>query len=265
MTGVPATPEHLTPHDLVTYYRCPHEMELQHTQHRQHATGAAFAPITPAHVRPLRHSPLLGPPMTSVSVVDGRLDIDESDKLVYLDDEEGLPILFPPERVQLDPRFTTRPRNLVDATLGFAGRPDYVIERRDGTLVPVEYKSTHLFVGFHEVHGRAFDVLQVIAECRLVEAAFGRRPTMGFVLYGDASGGGEHEGFVQVRYGESEAHWLAYALASIRADAERAPVPSDRTCPHCAPNRLGLCAYAATRFDGPGPSSSLPASGLPAQ
>ncbi|MCI4351688.1 MAG: hypothetical protein L3K15_09295 [Thermoplasmata archaeon] len=261
---VPA-PEHLTPHDLVTYFRCPHEMELQHAEHRHHVTGAPFAPITPAHVAALRHSPLLGPPMGSVTVVDGRLDLDDGDTLVYLDDEEGLPILFPPERVRLDPRFTTRPRNLIDAALGFAGRPDYVIERRDGALVPVEYKSTHLFVGFHEVHGRAFDVLQAIAECRLVEAAFGRRPPMGFVLYGDAAGGGLHEGFVQVRYGEAESHWLAYALATIRADAVRAPVPSDRTCPHCAPNRLGLCAYAATKFDSSALHPPPPSSGLAAQ
>jgi hypothetical protein len=244
-------PEHLTPHDLVTYFRCPHEMELQHAEHRHFVSGAPFAPITPEHVRPLRHSPLFGPPMGSVTVVDGRLDLDDGDTLVYLDDEDGLPILFPPERVRLDARFTTRPRNLVDPILGFAGRPDYVIERHDGTLFPVEYKSTHIFTGFHEVHGRGFDVLQAIAECRLVEAAFGRRPTMGFVLYGDAAGGGQHEGFVQVRYGEPEAHWLAYALATIRADAERAPVPSDRTCPKCSPNGRGLCAFAATRYDGP--------------
>jgi hypothetical protein len=265
MSGEPLAPEHLTPHDLVTYFRCPHEMELQHAEHRQHVTGAAFAPITPAHARPLRHSPLLGPPMTSVSVVDGRLDLDDGDTLVYLDDEEGLPILFPPERVRLDARFTTRPRNLVDTALGFAGRPDYVIERRDGTLFPVEYKSTHIFTGFHEVHGRGFDVLQAIAECRLVEAAFGRRPAMGFVLYGDAAGGGQHEGFVQVRYGEPEAHWLAYALATIRADAERAPVPSDRTCPKCSPNGRGLCAFAATRYDGPEHAIRTTHPGLAAQ
>jgi hypothetical protein len=265
MADAAPLPEHLTPHDLVTYFRCPFEMELLHAEHRHFVSGTPITPMTPEHVRPLQHSPLLGPPMGGVTVVDGRLDLDDRATLVYLDDEDGLPILFPPERVRLDPRFTTRPRNLVDASLGFAGRPDFVVEQADGTLIPIEYKSTHLFVGFHEAHGRTFDVLQAVAECRLVEAAFGRRPPMGLVYYGDAAGGGQHEGFVQVRYGESESHWLDYALATIRSDRERAPVPSDRTCPHCTANRMGLCSYAVSRADHPELRPWAARPGVPAQ
>ena len=53
-----------------------------------------------------------------------------------------------------------------------------VIQHEDGGFVPLEDKATHLFVGYHEAHGRPFDTVQAIAECRLVHTAFGRRPTV---------------------------------------------------------------------------------------
>ncbi len=245
-------PEHLTPHDLVTYFRCPYEMELNRAR-RSHAVDGALGPVrTPADVVPLRHSPLFNPPLGHVSVNEGRLDLGMGDRLVYEDDgEDDLPVLFPSERVKLDARFAPAPHTLIDRELGFAGRPDLVIERADGSFVPVEYKATHLFVGYHEAHGRTFDTVQAIAECRLVEVAFGRRPPHGVILYGDSAGGGAREGWVEIPYGDAEERWLRAALVQIRSDSVRPPVPAERNCAGCEPNAEGLCRYAAARYEGP--------------
>jgi hypothetical protein len=250
--SVAAAAEHLTPHDLVAYFRCPHEMELEKARRARAPGGPLGAVRTPADVVPLRRSPLLPPPLGAARVNEGRLAFLPTDRLVYEDDgEEGLPVLFPPEQVHYDPRFRTRTENLADAALGLSGRPDLVVELGDRELVPVEYKATHLFVGYHEAHGRLFDTVQSIAQCRLVEAAFGRRPSHGIVLYGDAAGDGLHEGWVEVPYGDAEAAWLRYALAQVRGDVVRAPVPAERNCGGCAPNGDGLCRYAAARYEGP--------------
>ncbi|MGI0055497.1 MAG: CRISPR-associated protein Cas4 [Thermoplasmata archaeon] len=247
-----APTEHLTPHDLIAYFHCPHEMELTRAEHSAHVLGTPIAPRTPEHVVPLRHSPLFTPPLSSIEVVPGRLDLGPDDLLVYEDEgEDDLPVLFPPERVRKDPRFTTRPGTLHDPELNFAGRPDLVIARRGGELVPLEYKTTHLYTGYHDAHGRLFDTVQAIAECRLVEAAFGRRPPYAIVLYGDLAGDGTHEGWVKIPYTDADVHWLRAALIQVRTDSERAPVPAERNCGGCEPNALGLCRFAAARYEGP--------------
>jgi len=249
---VPVPAEHLTPHDLVAYFRCPHEMELEKARHARSATGTLGSVRTPSDVVPLRHSPLVPPPLGAVRVNPGRLTFAAGDRLVYQDDgEDDLPVLFAPDQVQLDPRFRVGHENLVDGALGIAGRPDLVVAVGQRDLVPVEYKSTHLFIGYHEAHGRLFDTVQAIAQCHLVEAAFGRRPPYGIVLYGDAAGSGLHEGWVEVPYGDAEAGWLRYALIQVRRDEVRAPVPAERNCGGCEPNAEGLCRYAAARYEGP--------------
>ena len=243
--------EHLNPHDLVTYSRCPHEMELARARHLSMLHGNVVVARTPLGVVPLHHSPLLPPPTAGVKVVEGRLDVFTGDTLVYEDEgEDELPVLFPPEHVHIDPAFHGHGSTLIDPELEIAGRPDLIVRRADGSLFPIEYKSTHLFVGYHEAHGRTFDVIQAIAECRLVHATSGVRPKHGIILYGDAAGSGEREGFVEVPYGDAEEHWLRYALKQVRSDPERAPVPSERTCTSCEPNRDGLCRYASVGFNG---------------
>ncbi|MGC2288969.1 MAG: hypothetical protein WA688_03835 [Thermoplasmata archaeon] len=243
--------EHVTPHDLVTYSRCPYEMELLHTRHASVVTGQTRIPRTPLDVVPLRHSPLFTPPNLGVVVNDGRLDVAPDDHLVYEDDgEDGLPILFADEQIRYDARYRLPNATLTDTTMGLAGRPDFVIQHRNGEFVPVEYKSTHLFVGYHESHGRSFDVIQAIAECRLVHVAFGRRPSHGIILYGDVAGDGQHEGWVQIPYGDAEERWLRAAITQVRTDGTRAPVPAERNCVNCAPNKEGSCRYAAARYGG---------------
>jgi hypothetical protein len=244
--------ERLTPHDLVTYYRCPYEMELVRTQHQSILVGHDVRARTPLDVIPLHHSPLFSPPLGYLTVNEGPLDVRSTDVLVYQDpSEEEIPVLFPPEQICLDARFSGRDRTLIDMEWGLSGRPDLILRRADHELVPVEYKSTHLFVGYHETHGRTFDTLQAIAECRLVHAAFGRRPTHGIVWYGDASGDGRREGWVEIPYGEAEERWLKVALTQIRGDAIRPPVPAERNCAGCEPNSEGLCRFALARYEGP--------------
>ena len=243
--------EPLSPHDLVNYYRCPHEMELHRVQvDSLHHHGPATA-RTPPDVVPIHRSPLISPPLTGVQVNDGRLDIFDGDRLVYADAmEKDMPMLFPSEHVALDPRFAGAQANLVDPELQLHGRPDFVIRRANGNLVPVEYKATHLFVGYHEAHGRLFDTIQAIAECRLVEAAFGRRPMSAIVLYGDQAGDGRREGLVEIPYTEADERWLRLALGQIRSDLVRAPVTNGRICATCEANERGLCRYAGARFEG---------------
>jgi hypothetical protein len=245
-------PEHLTPHDLVAYFRCPHEMELERARKLRGGSEPVGPVRTPSDVVPLRRSPLEPPPLGAVRVNPGRIAFGPADRLVYQDEgEDDLPMLFPPEQVHLDPRFRVGRENLSDPSLGLAGRPDLVVALAGDRLVPVEYKATHLFVGYHEAHGRLFDTVQAIAQCQLVETAFGRRPPYGIVLYGDAAGDGLHEGWVEVPYGDPEAGWLRYALRQVRSDAIRAPVPAERNCGGCEPNGEGLCRYAAARYAGP--------------
>jgi hypothetical protein len=251
VAAVPVRPlEHVTPHDLVTYSRCPYEMELLRTRHATLITGREVLARTPPDVVPLRHSPLVPPPNLGVTVNDGRLDVAPDDRLVYEDQgEDGLPILFAEQQIQLDTRFRPPNSTLIDPMLGLSGRPDFVIQSRSGEVAPVEYKSTHLFQGYHESHGRTFDVIQAIAECRLVHVAFGRRPSHGIILYGDVAGDGEREGWVQIPYGDAEEGWLRTAILQIRADGTRAPVPAEGHCAPCLPNKEGLCRYAAARYE----------------
>ncbi len=242
--------EHLSPHDLVTYFRCPHEMELHRAQHLSWRTGQPMTPRTPDGTLSTPRSPLLPPPVGEPQVVHGRLDVGLNDVLVYQDpDEPSLPFLFPSERNHAHAFLHANSPTLADPAWGLSGRPDYVVRTPQGTFYPVEYKETHLFEDYPRHHGRFFDFLQVLAECRLVEAVWGSAPRSGFVYYGDSAGGGEREGWVEVPYAGPAQRWLEQALRIIRADRIRAPVPNPGNCTHCEPNRDGLCRYARGDFE----------------
>jgi hypothetical protein len=252
--------ERLTPHDLVTYFRCPHELELAHVRRSSSGPGGtasiALAVRTPPDVVPLAQSPLRLPAVGALPFNEGRLDLFPEDLLVYEDETEAeeLPMLFAPEQVRPDPRFRQHGGNLVDDELGLSGRPDLIVRRAGGALVPVEYKGTHPFRGLHATHGRGFDFVQLLAECRLVEATTGTPPPYGLLLYGDVAGRGAHEGWIPLPYGAAESAWVRSAVALVRGDPIRAPVPSEGTCSGCPPHRDGLCRYAAARYVGPEPA-----------
>ncbi|HEV8049253.1 MAG TPA: hypothetical protein VGP88_01535, partial [Thermoplasmata archaeon] len=108
------TLEHLTPHDLVTYSRCPHEMELHRSERASQLAGSPVAPKTPIGTRPEARSPLFSPPGHSVQVFEGRIDFGPLDRLVYVDaGERGLPVLFAPEHTEPEPKLAGRNGTLV--------------------------------------------------------------------------------------------------------------------------------------------------------
>jgi len=62
--------------------------------------------------------------------------------------------------------------------LQLVGRPDYLVRERDGSLTPVEVKSSPAPSEPHEGH-----VLQLAAYCMLVEENYGLRPRYGIIQY----------------------------------------------------------------------------------
>lgn len=73
-----------------------------------------------------------------------------------------------------------RPDTLFAPQFHLAGRPDYLVEEADGTIVPVELKSGPAPQTPYEGH-----VVQLAAYCLLVEAAYGVRPRYGILQYRD--------------------------------------------------------------------------------
>lgn len=111
---------------------------------------------------------------------------------------------------------------LYDAMLDLAGRPDYLVATRHG-LVPVEAKSGRAPLQPHESH-----VLQLAAYCRLVQAAFDRRPGQGILKYADRALAVEYTPGLEAR--------LLDELAEMRRAELRAP---DRS--HHSPGRCRGC------------------------
>jgi len=61
-----------------------------------------------------------------------------------------------------------------------AGKPDYLVKQRDGSLIPVELKSGLAPVKPYDGH-----LLQLAAYCLLVHEHFGTRPDYGVLQYRD--------------------------------------------------------------------------------
>lgn len=69
---------------------------------------------------------------------------------------------------------------LYSSDLRLAGKPDYLVEMPDGTIVPMEVKSGRPPEQPHEGH-----LMQLIAYCALVEDDLGERPPYGLLRYSD--------------------------------------------------------------------------------
>ncbi len=71
-------------------------------------------------------------------------------------------------------------RPLYAANYRLVGKPDYLVEQADGSIVPVEVKSSRAPAEPHEGH-----VLQLAAYCLLVAENYGQRPSHGIIQYQD--------------------------------------------------------------------------------
>jgi CRISPR-associated exonuclease Cas4 len=71
-------------------------------------------------------------------------------------------------------------RPLYAANYRLVGKPDYLVEQADGSIVPVEVKSSRAPAEPHEGH-----VLQLAAYCLLVAENYGQRPSHGILQYQD--------------------------------------------------------------------------------
>ncbi len=85
-------------------------------------------------------------------------------KIIYTDSEAWFP--------------NTKPLYANDVQL--VGKPDYLVEQADGSIVPVELKSSRAPAAPWEGH-----ILQLAAYCLLVEEQYGTRPDYGIIQYKD--------------------------------------------------------------------------------
>jgi len=115
---------------------------------------------------------------------------------------------------------------LIDPELDLAGRPDALLETRRG-WVPVEIKS-----GAAPDRPHASHLLQLMAYCRLVHAAFGRRPPYGIMKYADHA--------FEVPYSRQAEAALRRAVGSMHALGAGLP---DRS--HHDPARCAACGFVA--------------------
>jgi CRISPR-associated exonuclease Cas4 len=109
---------------------------------------------------------------------------------------------------------------LYDPGVDLAGRPDYVIEHRDD-VIPVEVKSRRAPHDPYPSH-----VLQLAAYCRLVEAAYGRRPAYGVLEYRDRS--------FSIDYTAELEDELQNVLEQMRLCEDHAPDRSHASIRRCA-------------------------------
>jgi CRISPR-associated exonuclease Cas4 len=113
---------------------------------------------------------------------------------------------------------------LYDPESGLAGRPDYLIRNRHGTI-PVEMKSSAAPPQPHEGH-----ILQLAAYCQLVESTSGRRPPFGIIRYQDHT--------FRVNFTHTLRQALSRSLHQIRQWGPTTPYRS-----HNRVSRCRACGY----------------------
>ncbi|HEX6385258.1 MAG TPA: PD-(D/E)XK nuclease family protein [Anaerolineae bacterium] len=111
--------------------------------------------------------------------------------------------------------------------LHLAGKPDYLLEQNDGSIVPVEIKSARAPAEPWDGH-----VLQLAAYCLLVERNFRLRPAYGIIQYRDRA--------FAVDYTEELEADLLDVLAEMREDMFEGELDRDH-------NDWGRCARCGVR------------------
>ena len=119
------------------------------------------------------------------------------------------------------------PKPLFDRELNLVGKPDYVVTLKDGSIVPVEFKSQKAPTAPYDSH-----ILQLSAYCYLCEKSFGRRPTHGLIRYNDKT--------FQIDYDQARESEFLAAISEIR-QCEALGVAPARS--HNQPSRCRGCGY----------------------
>ena len=120
-------------------------------------------------------------------------------------------------------------RPLRSRRYGLVGRPDYLVQTRDGGrsfVVPVEVKSRARPARPYESH-----ILQLAAYCLLVEDNFDAAPPYGLLRYADAT--------LQIPYTDELRGRVLEAAAAIRQARRAAEVRRS----HGEPRRCAACGY----------------------
>lgn len=115
---------------------------------------------------------------------------------------------------------------LYSDALALKGRPDYLIQSRDGGIIPVELKSGKSPTEYPY----ASHVMQLAAYCFLVDENYGIRPTHGIIQYQDNAW--------EVPYTDALEDELLALLKAMHHDRLQANV--DRS--HAFPRRCAACS-----------------------
>ena len=105
-----------------------------------------------------------------------------------------------------------------------AGKPDYLVEQADGSIIPVEVKS-----GAAPTKPWDGQILQLAAYCLLVETNFGVRPSHGILQYSDRA--------FAIEYSDDLELDLLDLLDEMRATSTEVDVLPD----HNQPRRCARC------------------------
>lgn len=129
-------------------------------------------------------------------------------------------VLYADQGVAHDP-----PETLYGDAIRLKGRPDYLIQGHDGSIVPVELKSGKSPADYpYESH-----VMQLAAYCLLVDENYGIRPTHGIIQYADRAW--------QVPFDDALEEELLALLATMHTDRLAADVARS----HAYPRRCAAC------------------------
>jgi CRISPR-associated exonuclease Cas4 len=113
---------------------------------------------------------------------------------------------------------------LYDPILGLTGKPDYLVQQKDGSLVPVEVKSSNAPTGPYDSH-----IYQLAAYCYLVERTTGKRPSHGILHYNNQT--------YRIDYSSELENALLDLVAEIRMAERRKTInrshESGRRCARC--------------------------------
>lgn len=123
---------------------------------------------------------------------------------------------------------------LIARDVRLVGKPDYLVEQADGSIVPVEVKSGRAPAEPWEGH-----ILQLAAYCLLVDEKYGVRPEFGIIQYKDRA--------FAVDYTEDLEDDLLDLLADMRQDQHEVDLERDHNewqlCQRC-----GMNAYCEQRL-----------------